>query len=54
MSDRDLIEYLTARERQQRAVVDRAILRDVIEFHSGLAEHYARLLVEARAMTAGS
>jgi hypothetical protein len=51
MSEINLIELLSERERQQRSVAARAVLPDTIEFHTGLAEHYAKLLVEARSFT---
>jgi hypothetical protein len=51
MSEINLIELLSERERQQRRVAARAVLHETIEFHTGLAEHYGKLLVEARSFT---
>jgi hypothetical protein len=42
------IEFLTIREKQQRELAERARVRDDIEFHTQLADRYARLLEEAR------
>jgi hypothetical protein len=51
MSRIDLIDLLSERECQQRGVAARAVLPEIVEFHTGLAEHYAKLLEEARAFT---
>jgi hypothetical protein len=50
MSTIDLIALLSERERQQRDVAARAVLPEIVEFHAGLAEHYAKLSDEARAL----
>lgn len=42
--------YLESRERQQRALAAKATMPDLIDFHTQLAEHYARLLEEASAI----
>jgi hypothetical protein len=48
MSEINLIEMLSERERQQRLVAARVVRPDAVEFHRSLAEHYAQLLVEVR------
>lgn len=49
----DLIDLLSERERQQRDVAARVASLELVKFHTGLAEHYAKLLAEARALMPG-
>ena len=48
MNNTEQLAYLSQREQQQQELAARAFDHDIRSFHEHLAEHYGRLLEEAR------